>query len=265
MSPIVRHFAIAVIAVLVFSAKINAQTLLDTAVDFTVKDIHGIEYNLFELLDSNKIVVIDFFSNTCGPCGTYAPEVQQSYLNWGSNSGNVFFTGISIDGDNADIAYFDSLHGITYPTSSGWQGGGNAVCNAYQIQSYPTVTIIRPDRFISAQEVWPPLTAKIDSAILAAGASPVGFKPETGNVENTIEVYPNPSNGNFLKISGKKFPKNTSLCIYTIDGVCKLQQSSVSGSGFLAGELGTLEDGTYLLIINRPGYVPFTSKVVILR
>jgi hypothetical protein len=39
-----------------------SQTSLDTAVNFTVKDVSGINWELFELLDEGKIVVIDFFS-----------------------------------------------------------------------------------------------------------------------------------------------------------------------------------------------------------
>jgi hypothetical protein len=40
----------------------SAQTLLDTAVNFLVKDPYGNPYQLFDILDEDKIVVIDFFS-----------------------------------------------------------------------------------------------------------------------------------------------------------------------------------------------------------
>lgn len=39
-----------------------AQTTLDTAVNFSVKDTYGNTLDLFEILDDGKIVVIDFFS-----------------------------------------------------------------------------------------------------------------------------------------------------------------------------------------------------------
>lgn len=47
---------------IVFS--INAQTLLDTAINFTVKDTYGNTLQLYDILDEGKIVVIDFFSTT---------------------------------------------------------------------------------------------------------------------------------------------------------------------------------------------------------
>ena len=42
----------------------GAQTLLDTAINFTVKDTYGNNFDLFEKLDEGKMVVIDFFSTT---------------------------------------------------------------------------------------------------------------------------------------------------------------------------------------------------------
>jgi len=39
-----------------------AQTTLDTAVNFTIKDTFGNNWELFEILDGGQMVVIDFFS-----------------------------------------------------------------------------------------------------------------------------------------------------------------------------------------------------------
>jgi len=40
----------------------NTQTTLDTAVNFSVKDIEGNTIKLFDILDEGKTVMIDFFS-----------------------------------------------------------------------------------------------------------------------------------------------------------------------------------------------------------
>ena len=42
----------------------NAQTLLDTALNFTVKDVYGNSLELYSFLNDDKIVVIDFFSSS---------------------------------------------------------------------------------------------------------------------------------------------------------------------------------------------------------
>ena len=41
-----------------------SQTPLTEAVDFTATDIHGVEHNLFEILDGGQYVCIDFFYTT---------------------------------------------------------------------------------------------------------------------------------------------------------------------------------------------------------
>ncbi len=43
---------------------VMAQTTLDTAVNFSVKDVKGNTHELFDILEDDKIVVIDFFSAT---------------------------------------------------------------------------------------------------------------------------------------------------------------------------------------------------------
>ena len=45
-----------------FFGSVLSQTTLDTALNFTVKDVNGINIELFDILDEGKIVVIDFFS-----------------------------------------------------------------------------------------------------------------------------------------------------------------------------------------------------------
>lgn len=42
-----------------------------------------------------------------------------------------------------------------YPSISGTEGGGTAICNAYGIGAYPTHIIIAPDHQIIEQDIWP--------------------------------------------------------------------------------------------------------------
>ncbi|MCD4697966.1 MAG: peroxiredoxin family protein [Bacteroidales bacterium] len=50
------------LGLILFSFGVFAQTTLDTALNFTVKDTYGDNINLFDILNDGKIVVIDFFS-----------------------------------------------------------------------------------------------------------------------------------------------------------------------------------------------------------
>jgi thiol-disulfide isomerase/thioredoxin len=184
-----KHFFLLFLILSGISA--NSQTLLTEAVDFHVKTIEGTPIFLFPLLDDDDmIVVIDFFSTTCGPCQDYAPDFQQSYEDFGENTSNVYFMGINWGNDNEGVREFDSVFGLTYPTASGVQGGGNIVFNDYQIQSYPTVIVVKPDHQISNQYVWLPTTENINQAVIDAGGVMVGNKE---NLDRKLNVFPNPA------------------------------------------------------------------------
>jgi len=186
-----KKLLILIVGVLAFTGAV-AQTTLTEAVSFHVKTIYGEPIWLFPLLDDeNKIVVIDFFSTTCGPCQDYAPDFQACYENFGYNEGNVYFMGINWGNDNEGVREFDSIFGLTYPTVSGSQGGGNIVFNDYEILSYPTVIVITPDHNIVEQYIWYPNEENITNAVIAVGGTMVGIN-EIGFDKIDIKLFPNP-------------------------------------------------------------------------
>ena len=170
----------------------SSQTTLEEAVDFNVKTIYGEPIQLFPILDNeNKIVVVDFFSTTCGPCQDYAPDFQACYEKFGYNEGNVYFIGINWGNDNQGVKEFDSIFGLTFPSASGSQGGGNIVYGDYDILSYPTIILITPDHNIVEQYITPPDEETITNAIIAAGGLMVNT-PDILIEKNDINIFPNP-------------------------------------------------------------------------
>jgi len=146
---------------------VNAQTSLTTAVDFTVTDVHGETHNLFSLLNEGKYVIVDFFFTTCGPCIASVPTLNQSFTDYGCNTGEVFYISID-DGDtDAQVLQYENDYGGLLPSVSGIEGGGNAVNSAYGISAYPTVILIAPNQTILEQDIFP--VSNITTALPNAG------------------------------------------------------------------------------------------------
>lgn len=142
------------IIALTLSFNIFAESRLTEAVDFTAIDCHGTEVHLFDILDGGQYVLIDFFFSTCGPCNQVCPFVVEAYEALGCNNYDVFFMEISPSDNNASCQNWCNTYGVEYPTI-GTQGGGNAICDTYEIEFYPTLILIAPDRRIVIQDLWP--------------------------------------------------------------------------------------------------------------
>ncbi len=66
---------------------IGIQTLVAQiyAPDFTLTDADGVEHNLYDELNAGKIVVLDFFSISCGACASGMAIVEEVWQEEGEN------------------------------------------------------------------------------------------------------------------------------------------------------------------------------------
>ncbi|MDP2234793.1 MAG: T9SS type A sorting domain-containing protein [Bacteroidales bacterium] len=148
---------------------LKSQTPLNTAIDFTVTDITGVEHNLFSYLDAGKYVCIDFFFVNCGPCQVFAPKFQQTFEHFGCNSSNVIFLSISSQDNMVAVQNYAASHNYTYPMVPNTWG----VTTTYQIGAYPTIILIAPNRQIVEKDIWPVNTAQVlIDKLLLYGAIP---------------------------------------------------------------------------------------------
>ncbi len=194
-----------------------AQTPLETAVDFNVKDLHGNKIQLFELLDNNQIVVIKFYSTACTWCQLYSSDIQQTYENYGCNQGNVYVMTIDREHDNTNVLGYYAMENLTLPGASGLEGNGKNVFELYQISSTPTVIVIRPDKVIENQYVWYPEFENITAIVDSIGGIEADCDIATDDIAENIDVKitPNPAN---CMIEIKTDKKYDAIEIYTVEG-----------------------------------------------
>lgn len=236
-----------------------SQTPLTEAINFHIKTVYGEPIWLFPILDDeDKIVVVDFFSTTCGPCHDYAPDFQACYENFGYNEGNVFFVGINWGNDNIGVIEFDSIYGLTYPTASGSEGGGNITFNDYEILSYPTVIVITPDHNIVEQYVWPPDVETITEAVVSAGGILVNTA-ENRKLKTGVVTYPNPVSS--LGYAEINLSKQASVQLSLINQFGQVVYKSdfeqlQSGISQLSFNTNNLKNGYYFVRIeNKSGLI----------
>lgn len=245
---------------------VSSQTLLTEANDFHAKTLEGQTIKLFPLLDNDSmIVVIDFFSTSCGPCQDYADDFQRSYINFGSNQGNVFFVGINYGRNNEQVHEFDSIFGITLPTVSGTQGGGDIVYADYQIQSYPTVIVIKPDHTISNQKVWLPTTENIDEAVIAAGGILLGENEEMENITD-VKIFPIPAFNKATINLNLESADNIAIQLLNVSGRMVFSQTAQqfnAGLNNINLDVSNYPKGIYFVrLVSENGKV-YSSKLII--
>jgi len=230
----------------------SASAQFGTAPDFTVTDINGNEHNLYEILDSGKIVILDVYATWCPPCWTShenhtLADVYAKYGPEGSDLVEVIF----YEGDASTLE--DALNGTATngSTLGDWitdtpypminEAPLSLSLSIYAPQGFPTVNVIRPsDREIiadvydrNANQIGELLDELIESEQLISGVSDNSLAIE-------FDIFPNPAS-DYLTVS-------TALEIRQVRVMNLLGQSVktfFNGSNQL--NVSDLNEGVYLL------------------
>lgn len=117
------------------------------ALNFTAMDIHGNEFNLFEILNGGQFVFIDFFNYTCFNCREAMPFIVESYYRYGCNTGDVFYVEINATHGDALCFQWCEEFGVEFPTIS-TDGGARKFSALYHIDAAPHFIMIAPDHSI---------------------------------------------------------------------------------------------------------------------
>jgi hypothetical protein len=143
--------------------------------NFTITDVDGEEYDVFEILDAGTPIVLDLFAEWCGPCWNYhkSGELTGLYADYGPDGTNeVMVIAVETDASTpladmyggAGTNNWDWFEGINYPIAN--QNIGGIFNQTY----YPTIVMICPDRTVT--EIGQQSKANIYSAIGTCGAAP---------------------------------------------------------------------------------------------
>lgn len=150
----------------------------DIAPNFILTDINGVEYNLYDILDEGKTVVLDVMATWCDPCWEFHNnEVLKDLWELHGPSGTEEIYVFMIEADPGTTV--DQLNGIGNGTTGNWvENTPYPIINVpdqsfavgYDIVAYPTAYVICPDKRITAEPYWE--TVSISSVLNYASGCP---------------------------------------------------------------------------------------------
>jgi len=259
------------IIIILFSlGNIYSQTPLTTAVDFTVTDIYGTQHNLFSYLNNNKYVCLDFFYKDCPACAATAPYYQQTFTNFGCNTGNVIFIALSSVDNQATLLAYSQTNNYSYPMVE--VGQGAPINQTYGITATPTYILIAPNKTIVEQDMWPVNSAQdlINPITSNGGTAKTCVAGINENNKNIYEfsVYPNPTS-DFIKIEYvSEKTANYNIEIYNLLGELIKQIPATSNNlGVLSKtiDLKSFNNGNYFIKLLSENQIIAVEKIILLK
>lgn len=252
-----------------------AQVDMTTAVDFTVTDKNGIEHHLYDILETDRYVLIDFFTYNCVPCCEIWPDLDKLYKQFGCNSQNLFVLSIEGTGNLGQLDYFEENCGggvSDKPVVSGVEGGGAEVFELYNPGAYPTLILIAPDKTILENDIWP-FNYQIGESRMLNYDIEHGLCPGPDNVDEIggieeIKISPNPSTGTTqleLSCSESTF-LNIELINLTGQAVKQIDSKNFfPGYSSIQIDTNDFPSGTYFVKVTSTENRPFLSKLMIIN
>ena len=203
-------------------AQVNHYQEGDVVDNFTVTDIYGQSYTLYDLTSQGKYVFLDFFYVDCASCQSKISILNEFWDKYGCGEYEIFCLAINKGYDNdADVENFENLYGgETHhaPAISG-DGGAAEVTETFDVNVFSTFCLIAPDNKLLKRHINPVNSFRdLENALLPdfhPTPMPCTNAVNTANIDNYFKISVSSSN---LLTVGYKGNSSYTLYVYDITG-----------------------------------------------
>lgn len=107
------------------------------APDFTLKDLNGKSVKLKDIINQNKVTLVNFWATWCPPCRREIPELIEFYQKY--NPQKVALLAIDLQEDPGKVKTFAKKNGMNFPVLLDINGMAG---NRYRVSGIPTTFIL---------------------------------------------------------------------------------------------------------------------------
>lgn len=118
-------------------------TLGSVVADYTVQDVNGVQYKFSDVLKNKKMIILNFWYTTCGPCMTEFPEMKRLYEEDAYKGKFELFAFDPIQ-DFATVKNYEDANHMGFPIFWDHEIGTQNMSLAarFTVQRYPTTVVI---------------------------------------------------------------------------------------------------------------------------
>lgn len=237
------------------------------APNFSVTDINGQDWTLYDLLDEGHVVVLDLMFTNCNACELLAPFVQESWS--GYEYDDLLVTFMALTSDPADNDYvmsaFSDQYYLTFPVISA-DGGAIEAQQPYSSGSFgtfygfPSLIVIAPNREVIYDpwgDTYEDTIDQLEDAIEDAMNSGTSINTSEIGID---QIYPVPTSETLFIELQQEATQDMSLEVFDILGSIVLRQNWSAGTQKAQLNVAHLHNGNYFFKLSDPSGAVVTRR-----
>lgn len=213
--------------------------------DFTIVDVEGESYNLYEQLDQGKPVILDMFARFCATCSESMLIVDTLWMKYGSGE-DVQIWAIETSGySDSIIQEYKLEHQVSFPFFTSLSNP--FLLDSFPISYTPWYYVICPDRSLR----------QIDLEHLRAYVNACSSLSVGENENSDLKIYYYNSRFNFENQNNSELYK---ISIFSINGVFQYYEDNIHLNEGLEIKLST---GLYIVEVKSKNEFAVRRKVIV--